>query len=205
MVFGWQNDHPGPGSYEAGLKDAELVVRALNAGVDGLNRWSFTNRGDLDGQWQLVDTWDRNEKKLLDRFTPHPNTYYLFGLLSRFTPKHASVLACRVDGGRLGEHQRVFAAALQCPGDNFTLAVVNDADTSWQTGVVLRGLKQEQKLYRFRITPAHRDLAEVTVAHDGQFSVSRNGASFQDTIAPSSVSVYTTYTRDHRDPGVIAE
>jgi len=32
-------------------------VRGINAGVDGFNRWSFINRGDLDGQWQLLRTW----------------------------------------------------------------------------------------------------------------------------------------------------
>ena len=91
---------PVPGSYESALKDAELVVRRINAGVDGFNRWSFLNRGDLDGQWQFIETWDRRRGKLLKQYTPHPNTYFVLGLLSRFTAKHSDVLGCRVDGGR---------------------------------------------------------------------------------------------------------
>ena len=37
------------------VKDAELIVRGINGGVAGFNKWSFLNRGDLDGQWQLLD------------------------------------------------------------------------------------------------------------------------------------------------------
>ena len=92
MANGWGADHPGPGTYVSALKDAELVVRRINAGVDGFNRWSFLNRGDLDGQWQFIETWDRKEKRLLQQYTPHPNTYFVLGLLSRFIAKHSDVL-----------------------------------------------------------------------------------------------------------------
>ena len=100
MANGWGGDHPGPGSFPSVLKDAELVIRRLNAGVDGFNRWSFLNRGDLDGCWQFLDTWDPGQKRLLDQFVPHPNTYFVLGLLTRFLAKHSEVLKCQVDGGR---------------------------------------------------------------------------------------------------------
>lgn len=205
MAFGWQNDHPGPGSYEAGLKDAELVVRSLNVGVDGLNRWSFTNRGDLDGQWQLVDTWDRKAQRLLDRFTPHVNTYYLYGILSRLTAKHSSVLSCRVEGGRLEKHQRVFAAALLSPNGNPTLIVVNDAEIPWKARVALRGLKREHTLYRYGIRQIDRDRTDLTVASDREVFGSGPLVTFEDAAPPSSVTVYTSYRLAHGDLGVMAE
>jgi len=205
MAFGWQNDHPGPGSYQSGLKDAELVVRALSVGVDGLNRWSFVNRGDLDGQWQLVDTWDRGGKRLLERFSPHPNTYYLYGLLSRFTAKHSAVLGCRLEGGRLENRPRVFAAALRSPGGNLTLLVVNDADSPWQADVALRGLSAGRTLCRYRVTHADRDRSDVVVSAERHFDVPSGNASFQDTIPELSLSVYTTYNRPHGEAGVVAE
>jgi glucokinase len=59
QTYGYKADDPAPGAFKASLKDTELLIRALNLGVDGLNHWSLTNRGDADGQWQLVDTWDR--------------------------------------------------------------------------------------------------------------------------------------------------
>jgi hypothetical protein len=68
---GWGGNHPGPSTWPAAIKDAELVVRALNVGAEGFNRWSFVNRGDLDGQWQLVDTWDPATQNLL-RTQPSP-------------------------------------------------------------------------------------------------------------------------------------
>jgi len=48
MAYGWGHDDPGPACYQSGLKNASLVVRGINAGVDGFNRWSFSNRGNLD-------------------------------------------------------------------------------------------------------------------------------------------------------------
>ena len=60
MIYGWGGSRPGPSTWEAAIKDAELVVRALNLGVDGFNRWSFVNRGDLDGVWQMIQTWTRH-------------------------------------------------------------------------------------------------------------------------------------------------
>jgi hypothetical protein len=46
-IYGWRTNSAGPSTWEAAIKDAELVVRALSLGVDGFNRWSFVNRGDL--------------------------------------------------------------------------------------------------------------------------------------------------------------
>ncbi len=129
MAYGWVPDKPGPSCPQAVLAGSELVVRMLNCGVDGMNRWSFLNRGDLDGQWQFVDTWDRKEKKLLKDFVPHPNSYFCLGLLSRFTAKHSTVLGSRVEGGRIDDWQRVFAAGVPQP----------EAETSrWRWSTTLR-------------------------------------------------------------------
>ena len=73
-------DKPGPSCPQSVLAASEAVIRLANAGVDGFNRWSFLNRGDLDGQWQFVDTWDPRQKKLLHDFPPHPNSYFCLGL-----------------------------------------------------------------------------------------------------------------------------
>jgi hypothetical protein len=127
MGYGWQADKPGPTSPQSVLAGSELVLREANAGVDGFIRWSFLNRGDLDGQWQFVDTWDRKNKKLLTEFTPHPNSYFALGLLSRFTAKNSTVLASQVSSAQVKGWQRVFCAAFRSPKGNLTLAIVNDA------------------------------------------------------------------------------
>ena len=192
----------GPGSYESVLKDAELVVRRLNAGVDGFNRWSFLNRGDLDGQWKFIETWDCKTGKLLKEFTPHPNTYFALGLLSRFTAKHSAVLACKVEGGRIAEWPRVFATMLRSPKGNLTLAVVNDAPASQNVSIELRGLTKNTRLHRYAVSEADRDRADLKIEPQAEFPLSPTSAAFRDRVAPMSVTIYSTYKLAHSDNGV---
>jgi hypothetical protein len=205
MVFGLHQDNPAPTSYKAIMKDVEYVVRGIGAGADGFNRWSFINRGDLDGQWQLIDTWDRGAKKLLHVFPPHANSYFLFGLLSRFTAKHSMVLKCMVEGGRVGKHQRVFAAGLRSPAGNITVLVVNDADSEWQVRLNLGGLAQPCRLLRYQVTPKERDRTDVRIEPGAEFLVQKDGGALHDTVPAMSLAVYTTYQRKHDEPGVIAD
>ena len=205
MANGWGGDHAGPGSFESVLKDAELLVRRIQAGADGFNRWSFLNRGDLDGQWQFVDTFDRKTKKLLREYTPHPNTYFMLGLLSRFTAKHSDVLACKLDGGRSGKWPRVFAAALRSPKGQLTLAVVNDAPEAWEATFELRGLPKDAKLFRYSVGQKEKGRADVKVDPQAEFPLTPASATFKDQLAPLSVTVYSTYKLAHGDDGVTAE
>ena len=41
--------------------------------MDGYIRWSFANRGDLDGQWQMVRTFNPANWTFLERVTPEPD------------------------------------------------------------------------------------------------------------------------------------
>jgi len=205
MAYGWVPDQPGPSCPQAVLAGSELVVRMLNCGVDGMNRWSFLNRGDLDGQWQFVDTWDRKEKKLLKDFVPHPNSYYCLGLLSRFTAKNSAVLGSRVEGGRLADWQRVFCAALRSPRGNLTLAVVNDAPAEFNLKLAVQGLPKSTRLCRYRYGEAQRDRADVRVTPQKEFSLGPAAAELRDTLPPNSLTIYSTYKLDHEAPGVIAE
>jgi hypothetical protein len=205
MVFGWGKSDPGPGSYTSGLKDASIVVRGINAGADGFNRWSFTNRGDLDGQWQLVDTWDIAGGKLRDTFTPHANAYFLWGLLSRFTALHSEVLATSVEGGAVDGVPRVLAAALRSPRGQSTILVVNEAESAWQGSFELSGLPRKAVLYRYRMTPQQRDRTDVRLGPEEKFSVSPKSTSFRDMVPARSVTVYSTYRLKPDDPGAMSE
>ena len=205
MANGWGADNPAPGRYESALADAELVVRRLNAGVDGFNRWSFLNRGDLDGQWQFIETWDRKAGKLLQKYTPHPNTYFVTGLLSRFTAKHSDVLRCRVEGGRSGDWQRVFAVALRSPKGNLTLAVVNDAKAEYEVSLELRSLAKARTLYRYSVDETQRDRADLRIDPQGRYRFTDTAQAIKDRLAPMSLTIYSTYKLAHADDGVIAE
>ncbi len=205
MANGWGADHPGPGSYVSVLKDAELVVRRINAGADGFNRWSLLNRGDLDGQWQFIETWDRKEKRLLKQYTPHANTYFVLGLLSRFIAKHSDALDCRVDGGKAGPWQRVFAAALRSPKGNLTLAVVNDAKAEYKASFEVRGIAKDSRLYRYSVNETDRDRDELKIDPQAEYRLPRAASTFTDRLTPMSVTVYSTYRLTHSDDGVMAE
>jgi len=205
QTYGWGYSDPNPGSYKSSLKDATLAVRAIGAGADGINRWSFINRGDLDGQWQLLDTWDIAKNKLLPAFAPHPNSYYMMGLLTRFIAKHSGVLASSVEGGADSIGQQVFVAALRSPRGQISIAVVNDAETSWSGEFALGGLTREIKFYRYRMTPEKKDKASVVLGPEKEIQVSAQRPSFVEDLPGKSLALYTTYHLQETDAGAIAE
>jgi hypothetical protein len=202
MAFGWGNEDIGPASYESGLKNASLVVRGINAGVDGFNRWSFTNRGDLDGQWQLVRTWDIDRNKLLDSFTPQPNAYYQFAMLSRFLPKYAGVLATRVEAPFAERERRLVATALRTRKGNLTMIVVNESHRAADIAVDWEGLPAPVRLQRYSLTKEAEDKTNVEIRPERELEA---GRAMSDRIPPMSIVVYSTYRLNPEDPGLIAE
>jgi len=91
MANGVGFDNPGPFHPESLLRDCSLLLRTIQSGADGASRWSFTNRGDVDGQWQMVETWDRQLKEWkpeTEKFTPVALT---LGQFMRHMPQRALV------------------------------------------------------------------------------------------------------------------
>jgi hypothetical protein len=205
MAYGWVPDKPGPGSPPSVLAGSELLVRLANAGVDGFNRWSFLNRGDLDGQWQLVDTWDPQAKKLLPEFGPHPNSYFCLGLLSRFTAQHSAILSSHVDGGKLADWQRVFCTVFRSPAGALTLAVVNDASAELPLKLAWHALPKPERFYRYRYSGAEQNRADIMVNPQIEFSLTPDASEFKDTIPATSLTIYSTYRLAHDALGVIVD
>lgn len=205
QTYGWGYSDPSPDSYKSSLKDVSLAVRAIRAGVDGINRWSFINRGDQDGQWQLVDTWDIARNRLLPAITPHPNSYYMIGLLTRFIAKHSGVLASSVEGGSDSHGQQVFIAALRSPGGQRTFVVVNDAEAAWEAEVRLEGVTTAMTLHGYRMTPQQQDKAQVVLGPERELQVSPQQPAFKDELPGKSIAVYTTYHLQESDAGAIGE
>ena len=156
-------------------------------------------------QWQLVDTYDVKAAKFLKRFTPHPNSYYLYGLLSRFTAKHSDVLRCDIKGGTLRSRQRVFATMLRSPKGNLTLAVVNDAPSEWEAEFEFRGRQNAACLHRFRVSQTDCDRADLKIEPQAGFQLSKDNAAFADRIPAASLTIYTTYDLAHEAPGITAD
>jgi hypothetical protein len=204
MVFGWGGSDPGPSTWDAAIKDAELVVRGLNAGVEGFNRWSFINRGDLDGQWQLIDTWNPATKALLKDYAPKPNGYFVYGLISRLTAKHSTLVSSDVSGGAITGTNRVFAAALRSPKGHLTWIVVNDAPHPWSGRFHIASAKHS-RLYQYRVTPTQKDNPRLKVVPAEKARMKSGAAEFDDVLPAMSLTVYSTHRLGPDDCGVTAE
>ena len=92
MRIGWKDGNPGPKSFNAALSNAETILRGLNAGVGAFNRWSFTNRSNLDGQWQLIRTWDTLNHQYYTKIETEPQAFYGYAILTRFCSKYSAVV-----------------------------------------------------------------------------------------------------------------
>jgi hypothetical protein len=195
--LGWGDDDPGPASYAAVLSNAEVVIRALNAGVDGLNRWSFTNRGDLDGQWQLVRTWDRDRKVFLTEVRPEPVPYYGYGLLTRFVAKGSRVLD--VDVGAT-DGPEPLAAAVMSPGGQLTVLVLNLSEDELSVSLQVDGAPTGP-LHRYqadeaRLGPSFRmdPLRSLPTSEPAELG-----------LPARSLAVLSTFDLGHEDDGVTTE
>ncbi len=202
MAYGWGHNDAAPACYQSGLKNASLVVRGINAGVDGFNRWSFLNRGDLDGQWQLLRTWDIDHDRLLDTFSPQPNAYYQYAMLTRYLPKYSGVLATRVEAPYLGCDRKLVAAALRSPKGNLTHLLVNEGHRAAEVRFELKDLPAAVRLHRYSLTKETEDRSKVELQADRTLNVS---GAFTDRIPPMSIVVFSTYKLTDDDPGMIAE
>jgi hypothetical protein len=195
---------PRPNNPESVLAGSEFVIRAANAGVDGFNRWSFLNRGDLDGQWQFIDTWDPEHKKLLTTFTPHPNSYFGLGLLSRFTAKYSAILASTVGDARMEGWQRVFCAAFRSPNGHISLFVINDAPVEFPVRLSWTGTPPAGKFFRYRYGKPQYDRVDIQLDPEPGFSPAP-GSGWTDSLPPKSITLYSTYELRHDDPGILSE
>jgi len=196
MELGWGGADPGPARYPAVLSNAEVVIRALNSGVDGLNRWSFTNRGDLDGQWQLLRTWDRDRKVFYEEIHPEPVPYYGFGLLTRFVAKGSRVAECRVQPSATA----LLATALVSPGGRLTVLLLNASGDTLEATFHARAAPSDPlHLYRVeeaRLDPSFRMEALRTVDPARAIELS---------LPARSVTVLTGFDLGHEDDGVTLE
>lgn len=202
MVYGWGRDDAAPACYQSGLKNASLIVRGINAGVDGFNRWSFTNRGDLDGHWELVHTWNLDTNKLEETFAPMPNAYYQYGMLTRYFPRHSSVLATTVETPFGKKDRKLVATALRTPKGHLTILVVNESHHSAAVNLTLEGLAKPISLQRYSVGKEAEDKVGVDIHPERTIEVSKT---LTDHIAPMSIVVYSTYNLKATDPGLINE
>jgi sialidase-1 len=228
MWLGWGDSNPGPRSYAHGLSLANTVLSGMNTGVDGFNRWSFTNRGDLDGQWQLVRTWDSANKKYLDQdgIVPEPIPYYAYAMLTRFSAKHSAILNSTIAGESWPEFEATYKrpptsgekwpafeasyrgvnlVALRSPKGNLTFIVLNKEPVEHELMLRLNGIAQSTTLFCYQVTESEITQAAFKLDARKSLQVSAATPVLKDILPPSSITVYSTFSLKHSDTGVTSD
>jgi len=192
MALGWQDTNPGPKSFTAALSNAESILRGLEAGAGAFNRWSFTNRGDLDGQWQLVRTWDTENKRYLDTIGIEPAAFYGYGIITRFCAKHSSVVHTEQVPDSC-----ILTQTLRSPDGVLTTYILNKSDQERIAIIKINGASIG-KLYLYQVTELK---AKQGFRMDPlQEVAARNGKEFTLSLPGHSISTLTGFKSMHEDP-----
>ncbi len=196
MNLGWGTNNPGPKSFEAALSNAEDIIRCLNQKVDAINRWSFTNRGDLDGQWQLITTYDRTNKRYVGNIQPEKEAYYGIGIITRFLAKYAKVIKTKTDN----DNEHLHYVALVNPDDKLVMFLLNKNEKSQRVKLSFKANAPEV-LHHYFVT--ENKIREVEDPVKPTLIDPVNSNSLIIDLAPKSISTITEYSLDPSDQGIL--
>ena len=195
MKLGWGNDNPAQKSFEAALSNANDVIRAFRAGADGVNRWSFTNRGDLDGQWQLIHTFDRETKTYLSKIKPENEAYFGFGIISCFLSKYSSTVSCAVNQ----PDSVLMSLALVSPAGEISVFLLNKSNEEQLVGLKIDNLPGKT-LNVYQVTKV------IVVKPDFQLNPVQSfgsGKMGKLVLPPQSITTVSSYSLTKNDSGII--
>lgn len=157
MYYGKSNfgDRRGPARHETLIAEAELIVRALNAGVDGFLKWGYLfSPRETHGGYQLLNTADGS-------YTRQPN-YYGYASLCPPLRGGADILRVTVDHAPGPPH--VHVAATRSPGGLLSMILVNNhASEPFDVTIAFDGCESPERLHvqRTDIWDRNRRLDDV--------------------------------------------
>lgn len=205
MHFGIIKDARGPSTFDAVLKDVEFAVRYANLGADGFSRWSLLNRGNLDGQWGFIETFDRRAMKLMtpDKYYPKENTYFGYGLLTRFTYKNSFVIKSTVETASTDSITNLHTVAFLSPRKkDATIYIVNDKQITANAKINLNWKDApDKKWYKYEFSVLERNSNTVQINPVAVIAAGNTDI----VIRPMSISVYSTIKLNHDDAGLVSE
>ncbi len=205
MRLGWGHANPGPRTFAAALSNAESIVRGIRAGVDGFNRWSFVNRGDLDGQWQLVRTWDIEKKRYYDEVAPEPVAYYGYGILTRFLSKYSSRMPDLIASPPGSSAETVLTATLKSPGGNLTTYILNLSESPVPVSVRYDGLPGPAAINGYQAVEQAVYAPGYRMDPMRHWSIDPAEPVIEETLPARSITVVTTFALQHSDDGIILD
>jgi hypothetical protein len=94
---------------------------------------------------------------------------------------------------------------LRSPQGRLTLILANRGAAAWETRFHWEGLDREIVFYPYELTEDKLKQPGFQLAPEGRFTVSSRQPEFSYTIAPRSLSVFTTFDLAPDAPGVIGE
>jgi hypothetical protein len=193
MRLGWKDTNPGPKSFAAALSNAESVLRGLSSGISGFNRWSFTNRGDLDGQWQLIRTWDIENQKYYDKIDPEPVAFFGYGIITRFMEKHSSVVytdtITRPD---------ILSHTLKSEDGIITTYILNKSDSAQVVTLRMTGAG-DHKLFLYRVTEGEISIPDFKMNPLKEIDI-RDGKIIEIELPAKSINTLSGFSSMHEDP-----
>ena len=195
MKLGFGGDNAGQKSFDAALSNASDVIRGLQAGVDGFNRWSFTNRGDLDGQWQLIQTFDRQTKKYFSEVKPEKEAYYGFGIISRFLSKYSATVSCIINQ----PDSLIMSSALRSPKGELSVFIVNLKNETVTVNLEIT-LPSEKVMNIYQVS------GEIVSMPDFELNAIENFNSKEKkklTLPARSITTVTSYSLKNSERGII--
>ncbi len=197
MSLGWGTDDPNQKSFEAAVSNANDVIRIFRAGADGVNRWSFTNRGDLDGQWQLIKTFDRDTKTYLKVIEPENEAYYGFGIISRFLSKESSIIECKVNQ----PDSVIMSLAVMSPSKQLSVFILNKSDEEKIVSLNISNFPgKELNVYQTSKEIVNKPGFELNAEH-----VFGSSNPKQVLLPPNSITTVTSYALKNKDKGITYE
>lgn len=194
MNLGWGGDDPNQKSFDAAISNACDVIRGLRVKVDAFNRWSFTNRGDLDGQWQLIRTYDIKGREYLSTIMPEPEAYYGFGIMSRFLSKYSKVVVCESEDS----DEELMAIALLSPGEEISIILVNSGSESKTISLQVKNFKGNA-LNLYQVTKKKVNEPEFKLEPVSTYADLEN---LDINLPARSISNLTSYDIRQEDKGI---
>lgn len=163
------------------LQLADAVIAAVNAGVCAMGYWTFMDFPDEYSK-SYTNKWGVFKCSGKDRSTRAP--YYGYGLLTKFLRGPARVCAVQSTDPRL----RV--AAMQRPDGAWSIAVLNRNARAVPLDLKIQGVVGRFRKYVY--DPAHIPQHPFGDLQGPEKVVEMAAGRLQDTVGPSTLTVYTT-------------
>jgi len=108
-------DNRGPARHECFIAEAELILRSLNMGIDGILKWVLLfDTTELRGHYHLLELSGGGYLR--------KDNFHGYSLLNRCMPKGSKILELKTEGQGAG----VYASAVESPDGDLSIMIVNE-------------------------------------------------------------------------------